>query len=60
VTLPLIIIAYGQSTAALAGAGTVQLSVVLGAIAWAVAIFSLTTGLRSVKRSQLLGVANDQ
>lgn len=57
VTLPLIIIAYGQSTGALATGGA-TISLVIGAIAWFIAIVSLATGLRSVRRGQLLGVAD--
>lgn len=57
ITLPLIIIAYGQSTGALATGG-LKVSIIIGAIAWAIAIFSLVTGVRSVKRGQLLGVAD--
>ncbi len=55
VSLPLIMIAYSQSTGVLFGAG--YLSIYLGAFAWAVAIFSLNRGVRSVTRSRLLGVA---
>ena len=60
VTLPLILIAYGQSTGALIGQNAVGVTLILGGVAWLVAILALVTGLRSVKRSQLLGVANDQ
>ncbi|MCB1260987.1 MAG: hypothetical protein KDB33_11480, partial [Acidimicrobiales bacterium] len=60
VTLPLIIIAYGQSTGALIGSGTATLSLILGAVAWTIAIISLATGVRSIKRASLLGVANEQ
>ena len=60
VTLPLIIIAYGQSTGALIGSGTATLSLILGGIAWTIAVISLVTGVRSVKRASLLGVANEQ
>jgi ABC-2 type transport system permease protein len=55
VTLPLIIIAYGQSTGALATGG-VTVSLVIGAVAWVVALVSLVTGVRSVRRGRLLGV----
>jgi ABC-2 type transport system permease protein len=55
VTLPLIIIAYGQSTGALATGG-VTVSIVIGALAWAIAALSLVSGVRSVRRGQLLGV----
>jgi len=57
VTLPLILIAYGQSTGALARGG-ITVSIVIGLIAWAVAALSLLTGVRSIKRGQLLGVAD--
>jgi ABC-type Na+ efflux pump permease subunit len=57
VTLPLILIAYGQSTGALASGG-LAVSLVIGLIAWAIAGLSLLTGVRSIKRGQLLGVAD--
>ena len=57
VTLPLIIIAYGQSTGALATGGY-TVSLAIGAIAWVIAGFRLITGVRSVRRGQLLGVAD--
>lgn len=60
ITLPLILIAYGQSTGALAGSGTVRLSLIMGVVAWTVAIISMVTGLNAVKRGTLLGVANEQ
>jgi ABC-2 type transport system permease protein len=60
VTFPLIIIAYGQSTGALLGSGTPLLSLVIGAVAWAIALLSLSTGFRSLTRARLLGVANEQ
>ncbi len=55
VTLPLILIAYGQSTGALATGG-LTVSIVIGAVAWLIALASLASGIRSVKRGQLLGV----
>ncbi len=55
VSLPLIMIAYSQATGVLFGAGWVPL--VLGAVAWVLALFLLTRGVRSVTRSRLLGVA---
>jgi len=55
VTLPLILIAYGQSTGALATGGAV-VSLVIGGIAWVIALGSLATGVRSIRRGQLLGV----
>ncbi len=56
VTLPLIMVAYSQSTGSLFGAGSAGLY--LGAIAWVVAIFALRRGMRSVSRARLLGVAD--
>ncbi len=55
VSLPLIMIAYSQSTGVLFGAGYVP--VIVGALAWAIALFSLHRGVRSVTRQRLLGVA---
>jgi ABC-type Na+ efflux pump permease subunit len=56
VTLPLIMVAYSQSTGALFGAGSA--SIWIGAIAWVVAIMGLTQGMRVVTRARLLGVAD--
>ena len=56
VTLPLIIIAYSQSTGALFGS-SVTTGLVLGAVAWLLAVVSLHRGVRSVTRNRLLGVA---
>ncbi len=55
VSLPLIMIAYSQSTGVLLGAGNMPYYV--GAVAWVIALFSLHRGVRSVTRSRLLGVA---
>lgn len=60
VTLPLILIGYAQATGALVGADTLKLSLIIGAVAWVIAGISLITGVRSIKRSALLGVANEQ
>jgi len=54
ISLPLIMIAYGQATGSLLGAGWVPF--VLGGIAWVIAVFSLQRGVRSVTRARLLGV----
>lgn len=54
VTLPLIILSYAQSSGALFGAGTSGL--LLGAVAWGLAAYGLTTGSRAVTRARLLGV----
>ena len=55
ISLPLIMIAYSQSTGVLFGAGF--LPYLLGALAWTLALLSLARGVRSVTRSRLLGVA---
>ena len=54
VSLPLIMIAYSQATGVLFGAG--YLPIVVGALAWLIALASLRKGMRSVARSRLLGV----
>ena len=56
VTLPLIMVAYSQSTGALFGAGSA--SVWIGAVAWVIAIAGLSRGMRVVTRARLLGVAD--
>jgi ABC-type Na+ efflux pump permease subunit len=56
VTLPLIMVAYSQSTGALFGAGSASLWI--GAVAWVLAAIGLTRGIRSVTRARLLGVAD--
>ncbi|HVN50023.1 MAG TPA: ABC transporter permease subunit [Acidimicrobiales bacterium] len=59
VTFPLILIAYAQSTGALLGGGAVTLSLVLGAVAWAIGLALLANGMRSLTRGRLLGVASE-
>lgn len=54
VTLPLILISYGQSSGALLGRGGAGF--VIGAFAWVFAIIGLSRGARSVSRERLLGV----
>lgn len=56
VTLPLIFVAYSQSTGALMGTSAAT-GWWLGAAAWAIATLSLWRGVRSVTRNRLLGVA---
>jgi len=56
VSLPLIMIAYGQSTGALFGSGSTIYWI--GAVAWTLALTGLARGMRSVRRSSLLGVAD--
>ncbi len=57
VSLPLIMVAYSQSTGALFGAAISGW--IVGAVAWVIAGISLTRGVRSVTRARLLGVANE-
>lgn len=57
VSLPLIMLAYSQSTGALFG--TTISPWLVGAAAWVIAIWSLSRGVRSVTRARLLGVANE-
>jgi ABC-2 type transport system permease protein len=57
VSLPLIMVAYSQSTGALFGASISGWWV--GAVMWVIAIASLSRGVRSVTRARLLGVANE-
>ncbi len=56
ITLPLIAVAYAQATGSLMGTGQVP-GIVLGFLAWMLALWSLTRGVRSVTRARLLGVA---
>lgn len=56
VTLPLIGMAYGQATGSLFGAAA--LGGILGGLAWAFAIASLSRGMATIKRARLLGVAD--
>ncbi|MGI9624436.1 MAG: ABC transporter permease subunit [Acidimicrobiales bacterium] len=57
VTLPLIIVAYSQSTGSLFGAGAA--TVMIGFLAWIGAIFTLSRGMHAVRRGRLLGVADE-
>lgn len=56
VTLPLIMVAYGQSTGSLFGAASAGWF--LGLVAWLVAGLGLLRGMRAVTRARLLGVAD--
>jgi len=58
VSLPLIMVAYSQSTGALFG-GT-HVTWIIGGIAWVLAVTGLRRGMRSVSRARLLGVADEQ
>lgn len=58
VSLPLIMIAYSQSTGALFGADSVAW--IIGALAWVGAAIGLSRGVRAVTRARLLGVADEQ
>jgi ABC-type Na+ efflux pump permease subunit len=57
VTLPLIMIAYSQSTGALFGATSATVYIAIGA--WLLAALALTKGMRGVRRARLLGVADE-
>ncbi len=57
VSLPLILLAYGQATGALFGTGAS--AVVVGAVAWLLAVLGLVRGASSVARARLLGVADE-
>lgn len=58
VSLPLIMVAYSQSTGALFGGARVTW--IIGGIAWLLAIVGLSRGMRAVSRARLLGVADEQ
>lgn len=58
VTLPLIIVAYSQSSGALLDAASVTVGI--GVAAWIFALISLMINIRSVTRARLLGVADEQ
>ena len=56
VTLPLIMIAYGQSTGSIYG--SIWPGIFVGAVAWVLAIFGLWRGMKAVNRGRLMGVAD--
>lgn len=58
VTLPLIMVAYSQSTGALFGTGASS-TWAIGGLAWGLAALGLTRGMRAVRRGRLLGVADE-
>lgn len=57
VSLPLILVAYSQSSGALFGAAVSGW--VTGALAWVIALFSLSRGMKAVSRNRLLGVTDE-
>lgn len=57
VSLPMILIAYSQSTGALYTG--IAVSWVIGALAWIGGAWALTRGMRAVTRARLLGVADE-
>lgn len=59
VTFPLILLAYGQATGALFGGRAIGVAIMIGLVVWVIALVSLITGMRSVNRARLLGVANE-
>jgi len=56
VTLPLIMIAYGEATGAVYGGNWVGIAV--GAVVWFLALLGLWRGMKAVTRGRLLGVAD--
>jgi ABC-type Na+ efflux pump permease subunit len=54
VTLPLIVISFGQSSGALLGRGSS--AALVGGLTWCIALAGLARGGRSVRRARLLGV----
>jgi ABC-type Na+ efflux pump permease subunit len=58
ISLPMILIAYSQSTGALYTG--IEVSWTIGAIAWVAAIWALARGMKAVTRARLLGVADEQ
>lgn len=56
VTLPMIVLAYSQSTGTLFGASP-RATFTVGLLAWVAALLSLSRGMRAVRRARLLGVA---
>ncbi len=58
VSLPLIMVAYSQSTGALFGGSRVTW--IIGGLAWLLALLGLRRGMRAVSRARLLGVADEQ
>lgn len=57
VTLPAILLSYGQSSGALFGVGVGELWV--GIVAWVIAALGLWRGAKAVTRARLLGVEGD-
>jgi ABC-type Na+ efflux pump permease subunit len=57
VSLPLIMVAYSQSTGALFGAASV--SWIIGGVAWVAALVGLSRGMRAITRARLRGVADE-
>ena len=58
ISLPLIMVAYSQTTGALFGSGPI-VGFVIGALAWTAAGFGLWRGIASMSRARLLGVADE-
>lgn len=58
VSLPMIAIAYGQSSSSLSGLDATPW--IVGAVAWALAGLFLWRGVRSLTRARLLGVADER
>ncbi len=58
ITLPMIMIAYSQSSGALFGAASA--TIWIGVICWLIAFRSLRKGMKAIRRGRLLGVADEQ
>lgn len=58
ISLPLIMVAYSQTTGALFGSGPIM-GFAIGALAWTAAGFGLWRGVASMSRARLLGVADE-
>jgi hypothetical protein len=54
VTLPLIMLSFGQSSGTLLGVSSSPW--IIGAATWVIALIGLSRGSRSVRRARLLGV----
>lgn len=59
VTIPLILVAYGQVSGSLVGAGSLRSSIVFGIFVWFAAVLIVFWAAGSIRRSRLLGVANE-
>ncbi len=56
VTLPLIMIAYGVSTGSIYG--SLWPGIIVGILAWILALYTLWRGMKAIRRGRLIGVAD--